>query len=90
MVRVVVRRNATVHGVVTGFLRAFDKHFNLLLTDVDEEYTPRRSHIRPQGGSVVPGKLHPAPVGAVGTGGTVEAGELRGGGPPLPADVMKR
>ena len=28
-------------GVVTGFLRAFDAHFNLLLTDVDEEYGNR-------------------------------------------------
>ena len=30
----------SIRGTVDGHVRGFDKHFNLLLTDVDETYTP--------------------------------------------------
>ena len=28
----------SIRGHLDGFIRAFDKHFNLLMFDVDEEY----------------------------------------------------
>lgn len=38
-VRVVTRRPRGVRGTCEGFVRSFDKFMNLLLLDVDEEYT---------------------------------------------------
>jgi small nuclear ribonucleoprotein (snRNP)-like protein len=40
-VRVVVRYVDGIRGTVTGFLVAFDRHFNLLLRDAEEVYSPR-------------------------------------------------
>jgi small nuclear ribonucleoprotein (snRNP)-like protein len=40
-VRVLVRYVDGIRGTVTGFLVAFDRHFNLLLRDAEEVYSPR-------------------------------------------------
>lgn len=40
-VRIVIRYVNSIRGILTGYLIAFDKHFNLLLRDVEETYTPR-------------------------------------------------
>jgi small nuclear ribonucleoprotein (snRNP)-like protein len=40
-VRVVVRYVDGIRGTLTGFLVAFDRHFNLLLRDAEEVYSPR-------------------------------------------------
>ena len=40
-VRVVIRYINGIRGTLTGYLLAFDKHFNMLLRDVDEVYSPR-------------------------------------------------
>ncbi len=34
---------SNIRGVASGFLVAFDKHWNLALRDVDEEFTRKRS-----------------------------------------------
>lgn len=52
-VRVMTRHGKGVRGVCTGVVVAFDKHLNLLLRDVEEDYTVRiRSkddgHARPR------------------------------------------
>jgi small nuclear ribonucleoprotein (snRNP)-like protein len=39
-VRVLVRYANSIRGTLTGHLLAFDKHFNMLLKDVDEVYSP--------------------------------------------------
>jgi small nuclear ribonucleoprotein (snRNP)-like protein len=39
-VRVLVRYANGIRGTLTGYLMAYDKHFNMLLRDVEEVYTP--------------------------------------------------
>jgi len=41
-VKVVTRKRDGIRGFCTGILVAFDKHWNLALLDVDEEYTRKR------------------------------------------------
>lgn len=36
-VRIILRRAEGIRGSMDGYIRAFDRHFNLLMTDVDEE-----------------------------------------------------
>ncbi|KAJ7524771.1 hypothetical protein O6H91_17G020500 [Diphasiastrum complanatum] len=40
-IQVWTRHTHGVRGILTGFLVAFDKHLNMVLKDVDEEYTVR-------------------------------------------------
>jgi small nuclear ribonucleoprotein (snRNP)-like protein len=40
-VRVLIRYVDGIRGTATGFVMAFDKHFNLLLRDAEEVYSPR-------------------------------------------------
>ncbi|DAZ95599.1 TPA: hypothetical protein N0F65_006085 [Lagenidium giganteum] len=42
---VVVRRVNSVRGQCTGFLKAFDKHMNVVLVDVHERMIPAAAHI---------------------------------------------
>lgn len=42
-VKVWTRGVSGVRGVATGFIAAFDKHWNLALTDVEEQFTRKRS-----------------------------------------------
>lgn len=46
-VRIVIRYVNGIRGTLTGFLLAFDKHFNMLLRDVDEVYSPRNVSSEP-------------------------------------------
>lgn len=41
-VKVIIRKNHGVRGSVTGVLRLYDKHWNLTLTDVEEQYQRRK------------------------------------------------
>ncbi|EGZ16918.1 hypothetical protein PHYSODRAFT_377272, partial [Phytophthora sojae] len=43
---VVVRRVNSVRGTCSGFLKAFDKHMNLVLLDVTQEFVPHNTHER--------------------------------------------
>ncbi|OWZ16225.1 hypothetical protein PHMEG_00010011 [Phytophthora megakarya] len=43
-VLVVVRRVNSVRGTCSGFLKAFDKHLNLVLLDVTQEFVPLNTH----------------------------------------------
>lgn len=36
---------SSVRGRLEGYLRAFDKHYNLFLTDVDEEYSSNNFNV---------------------------------------------
>jgi len=57
-VRVMVRYVDCIRGTLTGYVLAFDKHFNMILRDVDEVYSSRATKIRgSEGGSRVDGKL---------------------------------
>ena len=42
-VKVLIRRLAGSRGCITGYVRSFDKHLNMLLADCDEEYVPIRA-----------------------------------------------
>lgn len=42
-IRVLIRYSAGIRGTLTGQLVAFDKHFNLILRDVQEVYSPQMS-----------------------------------------------
>mmetsp|Transcript_27400 Transcript_27400/g.60674 ORF Transcript_27400/g.60674 Transcript_27400/m.60674 type:complete len:89 (+) Transcript_27400:1-267(+) len=37
-VRIIIRRNKCLRGSMDAYVKAFDKHFNMLLSDVDEQY----------------------------------------------------
>jgi len=55
-VRVWTRGLNDVRGVSTGFVAAFDKHWNMALTDVDEQFTRKRRRKAPVlGGEVAKG-----------------------------------
>ncbi|KAL4105432.1 hypothetical protein PRIC1_003497 [Phytophthora ramorum] len=43
---VVVRRVNSVRGTCSGYLKAFDKHVNLVLIDVSQEFVPYNTHER--------------------------------------------
>lgn len=39
-IEVVIRSARSIRGSCTGFIMGFDKHFNMLLLDVEEKFTP--------------------------------------------------
>lgn len=43
-VRIILRRRNSVRGSIDAFIKGFDKYFNLLLHDVDEEYITNKVH----------------------------------------------
>jgi len=55
-IRVWTRGLSDVRGVTTGFVAAFDKHWNMALTDIDEQFTRKRRRKAPVlGGEVAKG-----------------------------------
>jgi len=40
-VRILIRYVNGIRGTLTGYILAYDKHFNMILSDVDEVYCPR-------------------------------------------------
>lgn len=44
-VRVLIRYVDCIRGTLTGYLLTFDKHMNMILTDVDEVYSPRMTKV---------------------------------------------
>lgn len=49
-VRVMVRYVDCIRGTLTGYVLAFDKHFNMILRDVDEVYSGRATKTGAKGG----------------------------------------
>lgn len=80
--RVVIRSRNGIRGTMVGYLLAFDRHFNLVLADVDERYSldPR---LLPQPQLGIAAAAAAASTGALEAGeeGSEEAGRAgRGGG----------
>jgi small nuclear ribonucleoprotein (snRNP)-like protein len=44
--RIVVRRKGGVKGIMMGYVRAFDRHMNVMLSDVDELFVPNWKRVR--------------------------------------------
>ncbi len=44
-VQIVIRRKGGVKGIMRGFIQAFDKHFNLLMSDIDETVVPNTKKV---------------------------------------------
>lgn len=45
-VRIVIRRKGCVRGSIDAYIKAFDRHFNMLLSDADETYITNRHRKR--------------------------------------------
>jgi len=54
-IKVWTRGVSQIRGVSTGFIVAFDKHWNMALTDVDEQFTRKRSRKAPVPGGIPDG-----------------------------------
>lgn len=61
-VKVFIRRATEMRGVCTGYILAFDHHWNLIMSDVDETYTlmPKKIKTVPQCESAVEAALQQA------------------------------
>lgn len=45
---IVVRRRGGIKGILLGYVHAFDRHMNLLMSDVDEVFAPNWKEVRVQ------------------------------------------